>query len=62
MFKIDNKLKNANVARTVRFTEPLFERLNKVAAQNGVSFNLLVLQCCQYALDDMPNEETNSDK
>ena len=58
MFKIDNKLKNANVARTVRFTEPLFERLNKVAAQNGVSFNLLVLQCCQYALDDMPQEET----
>lgn len=62
MFKIDNKLKNANVARTVRFTEPLFERLNKVAAQNGVSFNLLVLQCCQYALDDMPQEETNPDK
>ena len=62
MFKIDNKLKNANVARTVRFTEPLFERLNKVAAQNGVSFNLLVLQCCQYALDDMLNEETNPDK
>ena len=29
MFKIDNELKSANVARTVRFTEPLFEKLNK---------------------------------
>lgn len=53
MFTIDNTLKNANVARTVRFTEPLFERLNKAAADNNISFNLLVLQCCQYALDDM---------
>ena len=52
MFKIENKFKNANVSRTVRFTEPLFEKLNEVAAQNGISFNLLVLQCCQYALDE----------
>ncbi len=61
MFKINNELKNANVARTVRFTEPLFERLNKTAAENGISFNLLVLQCCKYALDNMaqqPNAES----
>lgn len=53
MFKIDNELKSANIARTVRFTESLFEKLNKVAAENNVSFNLLVLQCCKYALEDM---------
>lgn len=52
MFKIDNEFKNANVARTVRFTESLFERLNNYAAQNDVSFNYLVLQCCKYALDN----------
>lgn len=52
MFKIDNEFKNANVARTVRFTEKLFERLNDYAAQNDVSFNYLVLQCCKYALDN----------
>jgi len=56
MFKIENELKKANVARTVRFTEPLFERLNKTAAENDVSFNLLVLQCCKYALDNMDEQ------
>ena len=57
MFKIDNELKSANVARTVRFTEGLFERLNETAADNNISFNLLVLQCCKYALDDMEDKE-----
>lgn len=57
MFVIDNKMKNANIARTVRFTEALFERLNKVAATDNISFNLLVLQCCKYALDNMDEEE-----
>ena len=42
VFKIDNELKSANIPRTVRFTEPLFEKLNKTAAENGISFNLLV--------------------
>lgn len=53
MFKIENELKSANIARTVRFTEPLFESLNHVAQENNISFNLLVLQCCKYALENM---------
>lgn len=57
MFVIDNEMKNANIARTVRFIEALFERLNKVAATDNISFNLLVLQCCKYALDNMDEEE-----
>ena len=44
---------NANIPRTVRFPEPLFEQLNRAAGRNGVSFNLLVLQCCKYALENM---------
>ena len=59
MFKIDNEMKSANIPRTVRFTEPLFERLNETASKNNVSFNLLVLQCCKYALD---NIEDSTDK
>ena len=51
MFKIENEFKNATVARTVRFTEALFDRLNRIAQENDISFNLLVLQCCKYALD-----------
>ena len=56
MFKIDNELKSANVARTVRFTEALFEKLNKTATDNNISFNLLVLQCCKYALENIENQ------
>ena len=42
MFKIDNELKSANIARTVRFTEHLFEELNNLASENNISFNLLM--------------------
>lgn len=57
MFKIENEFKSANISRTVRFTEPLFEKLNKVATENDISFNLLVLQCCKYALENMSEDE-----
>lgn len=57
MFEVENKFKNANVARTIRFTEGLFDRLNNIAAKNDISFNLLVLQCCQYAIDNMKDDE-----
>lgn len=57
MFKIDKEFKSANIARTVRFTEPLFEKLNDTAAKNDISFNLLVLQCCKYALDHQEKSE-----
>lgn len=53
MFKVENEFKGANISRTVRFTEKLFEQLNQTATLNEVSFNLLVLQCCKYALDNM---------
>lgn len=53
MFKIENEFKNANISRTIRFTEPMFEKLNEIAVKNDVSFNLLVLQCCKYAIDNI---------
>lgn len=45
MFVIKNEFKNANVPRTIRFTENMFETLNQLAADNDISFNLLILQC-----------------
>ena len=59
MFEVENKFKNANIARTIRFTEPLFEQLNKIAADNDISFNLLVLQCCKYAVDNMKSDKSH---
>jgi len=52
MFKVDNEFSGANVSRTIRFTEKLFDQLNQIAEDNDISFNLLVLQCCKYALDN----------
>lgn len=57
MFKIENEFKGANISRTVRFTESLFEELNKIAAENDISFNLLVLQCCKYALENREKKD-----
>lgn len=58
MFIVENEFKNANISRTIRFTEGLFEELNQTAAENDISFNLLVLQCCKYALN---NKEPSPD-
>jgi predicted HicB family RNase H-like nuclease len=53
VFIIDNQFAGANISRTIRFTEKIFEELNNAAEMNDISFNLLVLQCCRYALDNM---------
>ena len=57
MFKIKNEFKNTITPRTIRFTEDMFEELNRIAANNDISFNLLVLQCCRYAIDNMEKNE-----
>ena len=57
MFRIEKELRSANIPRTVRFTEPMFEQLNRLASENNISFNLLVLQCCKYALDHQEQKE-----
>lgn len=57
MFKIDNEMKSADIPRTIRFTETLFDELHEVSAKNGISFNLLVLQCCKYALENLDENE-----
>lgn len=62
MFEIDNQYANANVPRTIRFTEKLFEDLNSAAAENSVSFNMLVLQCCRYALDRLKQDKAQAEE
>ena len=62
MFKIIKPFANANIPRTIRFTEELFEELNKAAEENYISFNMLVLQCCRYALDSLPQKNEESER
>ena len=52
MFKIEKESKKTNVSRTIRFTKEIFEELNKIAADNNIPFNLLVSQCCKYAIEN----------
>ncbi|MGN0426027.1 MAG: hypothetical protein ACI4FY_11975 [Acetatifactor sp.] len=52
MFTIDNSFSNANVAKTIRFTEDLERKLSAVASAEHISYNELVLRCCKYALDE----------
>jgi len=56
MFKVENEFRGANIPRTIRFTDKLFDELNKIAAGNEVSFNLLVLQCCKYAMENVDKD------
>ena len=59
MFEIENEFKNANVSRTVRFTKEIFEELNKIAKENNIPFNLLVAQCCKYAIENSEDNHTS---
>ena len=59
MFRIDKKFTQANISRTIRFTEELFENLGKIAKDEGISLNELVLRCCQYALDNYEKKSSN---
>ncbi|MBO5031465.1 hypothetical protein J6K35_03360 [bacterium] len=52
MFRIEKNLSRPNVPKTIRFTEELDEKLTIVANGEQISFNELVLRCCQYALND----------
>lgn len=60
MFEVDNQFAKASIPRTIRFTEKIFEDLRMAAEENDVSFNMMVLQCCRYALDQLKHGEMKS--
>jgi len=43
--------------RTLRFPVELLDELNKLASQSNMSFNHVVIECCQYALENLENTE-----
>jgi hypothetical protein len=51
MFTVKKPTSEANVSRTIRFDEEIFNDLKNVANEEGISFNSLVLQCCRYSID-----------
>lgn len=52
MFSVNKRFSKSNIARTIRFTDDIFNSLLEIANREDISFNQLVLQCCQYAIDN----------
>jgi len=48
--------------KTFRVPAELIERLSKVAQSKKVSLNNLVIQCCEYALDNLSDKDVMNDK
>ena len=60
MFKIQ-KGYNSHVSKTFRLPEELVEKLDKLAYENNISLNQLVIQCLNYALDNMEEDPPKLD-
>ena len=50
MFEIK---KNQNSNKTIRMPNDLIDKIQTLADKNNISFNQLVVQCCEYALKNM---------
>lgn len=53
MFEID---KNETINKTFRIPVSLAQKLQKIAQEQGISMNSLVVQCCEYALNNMKSK------
>lgn len=52
MFDI-KKFKNSNVQISIRFPEDIYNEIKKLAINNDMSLNNVVLSCVKYALEDI---------
>ena len=57
IFKI-KKPQSSN--KTIRMPDDLIDKIQVLADSNDISFNQLVVQCCEFALESM--EENSIDK
>ena len=56
-FKVE---KVSYVNKTFRMEEKLVENLQKVASKEGISLNALVVQACQFALQEYDDQTNNN--
>ena len=57
MFKVSHPKPKSYVSRTIKFPEELSATLKAIADREKVSFNELVRQCCQYAIEKYNNSD-----
>lgn len=56
-FKINKENeKMSSINRTIRLKPDIFERLTLLSEKNEISFNKLVNQCIEYALNNLDDE------
>jgi predicted HicB family RNase H-like nuclease len=58
MFRVRKVEETLN--RTFRIPASLLERLSVTAQNENVSVNQLVIQCCEYALNDLNQDTSNN--
>lgn len=57
-FKINTEEeKLSSVSRTIRMKTETFDRINELNLKTGVSFNKIVNQCIEYALENYKEED-----
>ncbi len=42
--------------RTIRMPDAMLENMGKIANEQGISFNQLVIQCCEFALEHLQKD------
>lgn len=42
--------------RTIRMPDTLIEKISQLAAAQDISFNQVVIQCCEFALENLPKK------
>lgn len=48
------------INKTIRMPDDLIEQLEEIASLENISFNQLVVQCCEYAIKDLQRGNSNS--
>lgn len=49
--------KEENISKTLRFPSSIIKKIEELAHHNDLSFNQVVVQCCEYALANLDSEE-----
>ena len=53
--------KPASSNKTIRMPNVMIEKMEHIATQKDISFNQLVVQCCDYALKNIADDEQPDD-
>lgn len=54
--------KHESSNKTIRMRNELIEKLKKIANEKRVSLNQLIVQCCEYAIEHLSENDDKSNK